>query len=206
MRFSASSFAQNPAITARPQRIIQQRRAEADNLISQLPKHLEAMCEFNLQTGLRRTNVTHLEWSQVDLVRKTAWILSEQTKNGKALAVPLSDKAMDILEGWRGKHLRWVFPKAEKPVKQTSTKAWRNALTKTGIDDFCWHDLRHTWASWHVQNGTPLHVLQELGGWSSIKMVQPVCSSIQRTLASMGWTSSASAGDNQCRSDGRFAS
>jgi integrase len=32
--------------------------------------------------------------------------------------------------------------------------------------------LRHTWASWHVQNGTPLNVLQELGGWSSYEMVQ----------------------------------
>lgn len=33
-------------------------------------------------------------------------------------------------------------------------------------------DLRHTWASWHIQNGTPIHVLQELGGWSDIRMVQ----------------------------------
>jgi hypothetical protein len=33
-------------------------------------------------------------------------------------------------------------------------------------------NLRHTWASWHVQNATPLPVLQELGGWSSLKMVQ----------------------------------
>lgn len=72
----------------------------------------------------------------------------------------------------RGKHPRWVFPKAGKPVYQTSTKAWFEALKRSGIEDFCWHDLRHTWASWHVQNGTPLHVLQELGGWSSLKMVQ----------------------------------
>lgn len=90
----------------------------------------------------------------------------------KALAVPLSSKAVTILETWRGKHPRWVFPKAGKPVHQTSTKAWVAALKQAGIGDFCWHDLRHTWASWHVQNGTPLHVLQELGGWSSLKMVQ----------------------------------
>jgi hypothetical protein len=32
--------------------------------------------------------------------------------------------------------------------------------------------LRHTWASWHVQAGTPLHVLQKLGGWESVEMVQ----------------------------------
>lgn len=68
--------------------------------------------------------------------------------------------------------LRWVFAKAGRPMHQTSTHAWREALIKAGINDFCWHDLRHTWASWHVQNGTPLHVLQELGGWSSLKMVQ----------------------------------
>jgi integrase len=79
---------------------------------------------------------------------------------------------MQILQDQRGKHPRWVFPKAGKPLYQTATRAWRNALREAGIENFCRHDLRHTWASWHVQTGTPLHVLQELGGWSSIKMVQ----------------------------------
>ena len=57
------------------------------------------------------------------------------------------------------------------PARKCNTKAWRTALNHTVIEDFRWHNLRHTWASWHVQNGTPLHVLQELGGWSDIKMV-----------------------------------
>ncbi len=164
-------------------------REEADTLIALLPKHLAAMAEFSLQTGLRRANVTHLEWSRVDLARKTAWILGDgevghRTKNGKALAVPLTDKAVEVLQKQqadqkelnkktnREQSSRWVFAKAGTPVHQTSTRAWRDALKKAGIEDFCWHDLRHTWASWHVQNGTPLNVLQELGGWSSIKMVQ----------------------------------
>lgn len=51
-----------------------------------------------------------------------------------------------------------------------STKAWYGALERAGITDFRW--LRHTWASWHVQIGTPLFALQELGGWESAEMVR----------------------------------
>jgi len=57
-------------------------------------------------------------------------------------------------------------------VHQVNTKAWHNALKRVGIENFRWHDLRHTWVSWHIQEGTPLHVLLELGGRSSPEMVQ----------------------------------
>ncbi len=40
------------------------------------------------------------------------------------------------------------------------------------IEDFRFHDLRHTWASWLIQSGVPLSVLQEMGGWESIEMVR----------------------------------
>jgi integrase len=65
-----------------------------------------------------------------------------------------------------------VFVYHGKPVYQTVTVAWTRALRRTGIRDFRWHDLRHTWASWHVQRGTPLQVLKELGGWETLEMVQ----------------------------------
>lgn len=70
-----------------------------------------------------------------------------------------------------GKHERYVFTYKNKPVLKAGGNAWKKALDRAGITNFRWHDLRHTWASWHVQAGTPLNVLQELGGWSDYTMV-----------------------------------
>lgn len=147
-------------------------RNEADRLIAELPPHLADMVRFSLETGLRRSNVTGLQWSQVDLVRRTAWIHPDQAKARKAIPVPLSNVAVLTLRKQIGKHQANVFTFNGKPVTQVNTKAWHKALKRVGIENFRWHDLRHTWASWHIQEGTPLHVLQELGGWSSPEMVQ----------------------------------
>ena len=145
---------------------------EADRLMAELPDHLSAMVRFSLETGLRRRNVTMLEWSQVDMARRTAWIHPDQAKARKAIAVPLTATAMFVLRQQQGKDKRFVFTYRGRPVKQPNNWAWRKALIRAGIKNFRWHDLRHTWASWHVQAGTPLYVLQELGGWSSAEMVK----------------------------------
>ena len=50
---------------------------------------------------------------------------------------------------------RMFFAMREILLRIVNTKAYKNAHERAGIQDFTWHDLRHTWASWHVQNGTP---------------------------------------------------
>ena len=72
--------------------------------------------------------------------------------------------------GTRGQHRRWCFTFAGQRIHQSST-AWDKAKQRAGIEDFRFHDLRHTWASWHVQSGTSLQELMELGGWRSYEMV-----------------------------------
>lgn len=145
---------------------------EAARLIKALPEHIASMVRFSLATGLRESNVTQIEWSQVDLNRKCAWIHADQAKAKKAIPVPLNARAMDVLKSQLGKDAQYVFTYKNKPVAKANNHAWRKALKRVGIEDFRWHDLRHTWATWHVQKGTPLNVLQELGGWSDIRMVQ----------------------------------
>ena len=147
-------------------------REEARKLLSELPPHLADMAAFSLATGLRKGNVTGLHWTQVDMVRRLAWIHPDQAKARKAIAVPLNAEAVVIIRRQAGKHPTHVFSYEGKPIRQVGTKAWYAALQRAGIEDFRWHDLRHTWASWHVQQGTPLHALQELGGWESSEMVR----------------------------------
>lgn len=145
---------------------------EARRLLQELPDHLAEMMRFSLATGLRERNVLKLQWSQVDLTRKCAWIHADQAKAGKAIPVPLNADAIAVIRRQIGKHDQYIFTYKGRTVDKANTKAWRKALERAGIEDFRWHDLRHTWASWHVQMGTPLNVLQELGGWSEQDMVR----------------------------------
>lgn len=144
---------------------------EARQLLMELPEHLADMTGFSLATGLRQGNVTQLRWDQVDMENTTAWIHSDQSKSGKSLGVPLNRNALAILRKRSRIHPEFVFTFQGHPVKNCSTKAWYAALERTGIENFRWHDLRHTWATWHVRAGTSLQELQQLGGWSSFEMV-----------------------------------
>lgn len=146
-------------------------KEEVSRLVSELPKHLADLVIFSVATGLRKSNVLNLRWSDVDLVKRHALIHPDEAKTKKAIPVPLNDTAVEVIRRQMGKHLKFVFTYGGNRINQCNTKAWKNALKRAGIVNFRWHDLRHTWASWHVQNGTSLQELQQLGGWSSYEMV-----------------------------------
>lgn len=145
---------------------------QAKTLLGELPAHQREMVLFALATGLRQGNVTGLRWPQVDLARRTAWVHGEDAKNGDDLHISLNNLAMDVLQRQYGKHEEYVFTYRGKPIRWPNTRGWRSALVRAGINNFRWHDLRHTWASWLVQHGTPLYDLQEMGGWKSAEMVR----------------------------------
>lgn len=138
----------------------------------ELPPHLADMALFAVATGLRQSNVKGLRWEHVNLELRHAYVKAEEHKNGQAHPVPLNDVAMAVLLKRQGMHPSHVFTYDGKPVTQVSTKAWRKALERAGIEDFRWHDLRHTFATWHRQAGTPTHELQRLGGWKTAAMVE----------------------------------
>lgn len=147
---------------------------EWERLRKALPDHQRPMAELAIATGLRQANVFRLEWAQVDLARRRAWIHADQAKAGKAIGVRLNEEAMRVL---RAQHKatgggRWVFLGRDGKNPPTEIKtAWASACKAAGLEDFHWHDLRHTWATWHIMAGTPLEALQKLGGWADHRMV-----------------------------------
>jgi integrase len=146
-------------------------------LLGELPEHLNLIVRFALATGLRESNIVNLEWPSVNIGRRVAVVSADDTKTGKALGIPLNSDAMDVIfrcqeiRSEYGRSVSHVFTYLGNPVSRANNHAWRKALKRAGIDDFRFHDLRHTWATRHINAGTPVDVLKQLGGWSSVDMV-----------------------------------
>ena len=80
--------------------------------------------------------------------------------------------AIAVLEGEIGKHPEYCFTYRGQPIKWgVCNTGWLEAVRRAGLVDFRFHDLRHTWASWHRQAGTSTDELKDLGGWKSRVMV-----------------------------------
>lgn len=126
-------------------------QSEADRLLRALPNYLAVMAQFSLLTGLRQSNILNLRWSQIDLERRVAWINPDESKSGRAIGIALNTTALALIQKQKGRHPEYSFTNSQrKHCFGISSKAWKKALRQSGICDFRWHGLHHSWASWLV--------------------------------------------------------
>ena len=124
-----------------------------------------------LSTGMRFGEILGLQWKDVDL--KRGKITIGDGKNDDSRVVPLQG------EGWKRLRQRvsrfkgdWVFPSQDGTKPAAIRTSFYNALKRAGIDDFKFHDLRHTASSWLAMNGATLSELAEILGHKTLAMVK----------------------------------
>lgn len=109
---------------------------------------------------------------QVDLKQRTITVSGEKQKNGEDHVAPITDMAFDVIAAQVGKHPERLWTYRGNPFKRCTTRTWSSAIKEAGIEDFRWHDLRHTWATMLAQKGATDGILMALGSWKSVSMVR----------------------------------
>ena len=131
-------------------------------------QHLEPIIITALNTGMRKGEILNLKWSNVDF--KTGHILVEETKNGEIRKVPMNKKLTETLErDKKASKGECVYSDNGKPYGDVKT-GWWTALKNAGIENFRFHDLRHTFGSRLGMAGVDIRTIQELMGHKDIKM------------------------------------
>lgn len=145
-------------------------------------EHLYPVVVFALSTGARKSEILGLTLSDIDLKRDTAVL--RDTKNGDTRAVPVVHHLHDLLEDQAEKidtfydeleapaPRRWLFPRRDGQEPIDIRKAWENARDAAGIEDFRFHDLRHSTASYLAMNGASLVEIAEILGHRTLQMVR----------------------------------
>ena len=146
---------------------------EFQRLRQELPSHLERAARFAVFTLLRMRAQSGLTWDRVDIKGRKAWVPRSQMKAGRTFSFPLTDESIAVLKECRAAYPQGlhVFQYEGKPIDNFNTAAFRKASERAGLPGLRWHDLRHTGASWAVQNGVTLPELMVLGDWKSYRMV-----------------------------------
>jgi integrase len=129
-----------------------------------------------ITTGARRSEISGLYWKQVDLTRRV--IVLEDTKNGERRALPLAGPALSTLREWYDRRTLCTSDALVFPGRLNSSKpldferAWRTALKRAELEDFRFHDLRHSTASYLAMNGASLAEIAEVLGHKTLQMVK----------------------------------
>lgn len=120
-----------------------------------------------LTTGARQGELLNLQWKDIDFNAKTAHLW--MTKNGEQRLLPLTDGVIAELKHFRG--IGIIFPSERNPSKPFYfRKHWTKALIDSKIEDFRFHDLRHSSASFLAMNGATLQEIADILGHKNLQM------------------------------------
>lgn len=136
--------------------------------------YLHTLVVLALSTGARQGELLNLRWSDIDWQRRV--ITLHDTKNKERRLLPLTHYALQLMEE-HNKVMNiasdLVFPSPSQPIKPwDSRSAWLSALKKANIDNFRFHDLRHSCASYLAMNGASLAEIAEVLGHKTLQMVK----------------------------------
>ena len=136
-------------------------------------------------TGARKGSLLGLRWGDLDLSRNEAFI--ERTKNGTPVTLTLHQTVLDELSRHqRGQDNQLIFESTRIADKSMDfTKHYRQALKDAGINDACFHSLRHTHASWLARGGASLLQIADSLNHKSLQMVRRyshLCTESKREL------------------------
>lgn len=134
---------------------------------------MRPMVLVSLHTGLRWGELAGLYWKDVDLQARRLTVRGEGAKSKQTRYIPLNDTAYAALMDWQARSMalptKLVFPGRTGTIDNVY-KAWATLLQAAGIEEFRWHDLRHSFASKLVQSGVDLNTVRELLGHQSMQM------------------------------------
>lgn len=136
--------------------------------------HLKPLALLSLNTGLRRGELFNLERKHIHLERALLTVAgdTEGNKTAKARHVPLNREARAVLWDWitHRQPVGLLFPGPTGKRLDNISTAWERLRRSAKLDDFRWHDLRHTFASKLVMAGVDLNAVRELLGHASLDM------------------------------------
>ena len=139
------------------------------NKIRELYPDRESEFDLALHTGMRRGEQYRLRWQDVDLKRNLITVL--RSKHGEARYVQINSVARAALLKLRqrGDGVGYVCPGLEGPRNRDWRRWFKGVVKEAKIENFRWHDLRHTFASRLVMAGVPLRAVQVLLGHKRIE-------------------------------------
>jgi len=140
---------------------------EVQRLYENCADHLKPIVLAALYTGMRQGEILKLKWEDVDLEQKIIFV--KNTKNNEVREIPLNNLLTSTLKNIKFRS-PYVFCDKDGRPYGSVRKSFENALKKAAIQDFCFHDLRHTFASHLVMSGVDLMTVKELLGHKTIKM------------------------------------